>query len=263
VCFGSIIFVFSICYEPFFLVGQAGLFDWCVLVQSFIEIIKRYNKRKMFDVSLATSEESLNQLKEAYFFRWSGKLYIDVLYNLWYYNLTVDSELVSCRGYFSFKDTITDNINYCNSEFVFNTKTKLWSYILGSCLKATSEFNGNDKVDLLLLTSFYDYNKVLKSKKPYLEEFNNEHGQNPKQITSQKRREHLIFYVWIFGICLILLAWFTKLLVPTFSWHIVAVFVIIICTIWSMYLYYNTQIVICFGNSVFDTGSQKCVEQTV
>ena len=107
-----------------------------------------------FDIPLATSPNSINQLSQDYTNKWVGSHTMTTLYNLWYVTSTINSGIVQCRAYYKY-----DQSYYWCARVDYDTATRLYAYILGSeCasgVAATSTDNGVSPTDLQQLTLYF------------------------------------------------------------------------------------------------------------
>jgi len=105
----------------------------------------------MFNIFTATTQQSINQLFEAYYNGWNGDYNITNLYNLYYYTSTSNDNIVKCRAYYQF-DGIYNGYwcNYMN----YDITTGLYIYV-GGGNSATSTSNGLTSSDLNNLTLYY------------------------------------------------------------------------------------------------------------
>ena len=117
----------------------------------------------MFDINLATSPESIAQLKSAYHEGWGGSYTMVDLYTIWYYNDSVNDEIVHCRTYYHF---IGIYEGYWINNMDYNTTTNLWEYVGGGVsgnAKALKDTSGISSEELALLTRCYPYETIVLS----------------------------------------------------------------------------------------------------
>ena len=105
-----------------------------------------------FDISLATSQSSINQLYQAYTNSWDGAYTIVNLFNLWYYTNTFTNTIVNCRAYYQY--TGFSNGYWC-IYLDYNTITGLYTVFAGTGGEASSTNNGLTQIELAQLTLFY------------------------------------------------------------------------------------------------------------
>jgi len=114
----------------------------------------------MFDISLATSQSSLEQLKKIYTYNWKTSYNINyrivTLFNLWYYTSTKDDTIVKCLAYYQYEG---QSDGYYSAVFLYDTTTGLYDYGVGSGVQASSTDNGISSVPGLLdkLTLYYTF----------------------------------------------------------------------------------------------------------
>jgi len=109
-----------------------------------------------FNVLLATSQSSLNQLFEAYRIGWLGSFTIETLYNLWYYTDTVNNTIVNCRVYYKYTGTY---MGYWCNYMDYDTTSGLYIFLEQSNgNEATSNYNGLTQSELAMLTLYYTAN---------------------------------------------------------------------------------------------------------
>ena len=111
----------------------------------------------MFDVSVATSIDSINQLINSY--NNSNEEYdsppkLISLLNLWYFTSEVDNLKVNCIGYYIYGKN-NEYYYYGTSYFVYDTITGLYDYQIGSEQYATNSDNRLPPEILEQLTVYY------------------------------------------------------------------------------------------------------------
>ena len=114
----------------------------------------------MFDISVATSIDSINQLINSYYNRWYGINKLRSLLNLWYFTSEVDNLKVNCIGYYFFSGYYIKEYNqyytgYSTEYFIYDTITGLYEYQLGSGSDATNLDNKLPPEILEQLTLYY------------------------------------------------------------------------------------------------------------
>jgi len=107
-----------------------------------------------FDIQVATSADSLNQLFQAYKNGWNGRYSMKKLFNLWYYTNTFDSTIVICRAYYEYTGVESgywcDYMNYDTSSGLYIYDGKVG---VGNIASSTS--NGLSPGELQQLTLYY------------------------------------------------------------------------------------------------------------
>lgn len=113
------------------------------------------------DISAATSQSSLEQLKKTYTYNWKNSVdnanyTIVTLFNIWYYTSTKDDTIVKCIAYYQYEGK---SDGYWSAIFFYDTTTGLYDYAVGSGLPASSTDNGLSSVPGLLdrLTLYYTF----------------------------------------------------------------------------------------------------------
>ena len=104
-----------------------------------------------FNILEATSNNSINQLFQAYNNRWGGVFSIKTLYKLWFYTNTKDNNIVNCRMYYEF--TGVGNGYWCNF-MNYDTTTGLYIFVGGGD-NATSTSDNLSPSLLSQLTLYY------------------------------------------------------------------------------------------------------------
>jgi hypothetical protein len=108
----------------------------------------------VFNISLATSPNSINQLFEAYALSRSYQYYMTELYNLWYFTSTVNDNTVTCVTYYHYYQFDGDYNGYYCDTMNYDTLTGLYTYVsvIGP---ATSTSNQLPQSTLEQLTLYY------------------------------------------------------------------------------------------------------------
>jgi hypothetical protein len=109
-----------------------------------------------FNILDATSQNSINQLFQAYTDGWSGAFSIASLYNLWYYTNTYNNNIVNCRMHYKYTSVNDGDGYYCN-YMDYDTTSGLYIYI-GGGNEATLTDSGLTSIELAELTMFYQTN---------------------------------------------------------------------------------------------------------
>jgi hypothetical protein len=104
-----------------------------------------------FNIVEATSNNSINQLFQAYNNGFGGIYAIERLYKLWFYTNTQHNNIVNCRMYYKY--TGIANGYWCN-YMNYDTITGLYIYV-GDGNFATSTSDGLTPSDLSELTLYY------------------------------------------------------------------------------------------------------------
>ena len=104
-----------------------------------------------FNILVATSQSSLNQLFQTYTNAWNGSYTIQTLYNLWYYTNTFNSTIVNCRVYYEYTGIYT---GYWCTYMNYDTTSGLYTFV-GGGVGASSTSNGLSSIDLQQLTLYY------------------------------------------------------------------------------------------------------------
>ncbi len=95
----------------------------------------------MFDSQKAINQCALQSLIDSYNNQWAGEYTIYTIINLWITKESQDCKIVKVKAYYSYQ-TKSGDIQYWNADFIYNTCTNEYKYILGSGNYASSTYNG-------------------------------------------------------------------------------------------------------------------------
>jgi hypothetical protein len=121
----------------------------CDKNENYREEINLIQKQKMI------SPSAISQLKDNYTEEWkkiNNTYNMDKLYELWCDKSTINSKEINCIGYYKF----SGNYNgYWNANFLYDTESNKYKYILGSGTLASSHSNGLTQNQLKQLIQIY------------------------------------------------------------------------------------------------------------
>jgi len=110
----------------------------------------------VFDITSATSTDSLTQLRSKYTEN-SNYRYVRTIYNIWYTTSTVNDDIVECFFYYSYAGGSTGGTHF-TTRMEYSTITGLYDNFDGTGgTVATDSTDGLTESELSLLTEYYKY----------------------------------------------------------------------------------------------------------
>jgi hypothetical protein len=118
----------------------------------------------MFDINVATSQSSLNQMRQAYLAYFETYM-MDEIYELYYYPSTYTStefpNIITVRVYYKYKEINGPDVGYYCAFNTYDTNTGLYQYVDNANgypvqgFETTSTSNGLSAEELSLLIQYY------------------------------------------------------------------------------------------------------------
>ncbi len=115
----------------------------------------------MFNTERAISQSAIKSLVTSYNYEWNGMYTMYKLLNLWFYKSTENCKFVKIRGYYVSIDNRTGSFIYWNADFVYDTCSNTYTYVLGSGNTANPsiDYNGLSKEEEKKLKVYF-YNPM-------------------------------------------------------------------------------------------------------